>query len=87
MRAEVLDTSRTEASTSTVEGRGGCDVDVAVRIYCGHTDRFSFPIQGVILNDAERVDPYEPNFQSPDNHDGVLESLGEFVPIYILQPA
>ncbi len=69
-------------STSGKENSGA----LTVRIDDGHTNGFFVPVEHVILNDAERVNPKKLDVQSPNNGDSILEGLRQMVPFDPLHP-
>ncbi len=73
-----------EAVAGAAAGRGG-DGEVAVLVDVGHFCGLGEPVVGVVLDDAEGVDPDVVHAECPGEGDGVLEGLGDLLPWDVLK--
>ncbi len=66
---------------------GGGERDARGLVHASHFGGFREPVFGVVLDDAERVDPDVGEVQAPGVANGVLEGLRDLVPGDDLQVA
>lgn len=68
--------STREQAVRAVKSISRCDATYRAAIYPVHLTSFSGPIETIILNNTETIDPDEPDLHRSDNLDSISESFG-----------
>jgi hypothetical protein len=82
----VLESPRKETTSTTIRGASSSDIEVTVRINRSHAGGFDLPVQVIVLDYAERVNPNKTDSKSPNDCDGILKGSGQALPVYTAHP-